>query len=162
MEQKETQCQLLKTWGCLAEVNLSEPKKRKLGPKTVDCLFLGYAHNSTTYRFLVVKSNTPEQNVNTIMESRDASFFEDIFPMRAAGSTSQSEDRHSHEHSLENYTQLEQNDEKFEDEHLVDDAPRRSQRQKIAKSFGDNFIVYLVDDVPKTLPEAYASHDAEY
>ena len=96
------------------------------------------------------------------MESRDASFFEDIFPMRAAGSTSQSEDRHSHEHSLENYTQLEQNDEKSEDEHLVDDAPRRSQRQKIAKSFGDNFIVYLVDDVPKTLPEAYVSHDAEY
>ena len=133
----------LKTWGCLAEVNLSEPKKRKLGPKTVDCLFLGYAHNSTTYRFLVVKSNTPEQNVNTIMESRDASFFEDIFPMRAAGSTSQSEDRHSHEHSLENYTQLEPNDEKSKDEHLVDDAPRRSKRQITVKSFGDDFIVYL-------------------
>ena len=96
------------------------------------------------------------------MVSRDASFFEDIFPMRAAGSTSQSKNKHTHEHSLENYTQPEPNDVKSEDEHLVDDAPRRSQRQKIAKSFGDNFIVYLVDDVPKTLPEAYASHDAEY
>ena len=44
----------------------------------------------------------------------------------------------------------------------VDDAPRRSKRQRVAKSFGDDFIVYLVDDVPKTLPGAYASPDAEY
>ena len=29
-------------------------------------------------------------------------------------------------------------------------------------SFGDDFIVYLVDDVPKKLPEAYASPDVEY
>jgi hypothetical protein len=31
------------TWGCLAKVHVSPPKKRKLGPKTVDCVFLGYA-----------------------------------------------------------------------------------------------------------------------
>ena len=106
-------------------------------------MFLGYAHNSIAYRFLVVKSDTPKQNVNTIMESRDASFFEDIFPMKAAGSTSQRENIFTHEHSLENYTQPEPNDEKFEDEHLVDDAPRRSKRQITVKSFGDDFIVYL-------------------
>jgi hypothetical protein len=83
-------------WGCLAKVNLPVPKKRKLGPQTVDCAFLGYAHNNTTYRFLVIKSGTPEQDVNTIMESRDASFFEDIFLMKAAGSTSLSENNHTH------------------------------------------------------------------
>ena len=121
-------------------------------------MFLGYAHNSIAYRFLVVKFDTPEQNVNTIMESRYASFFEDIFPMKAAGSTSQRENIFTHEHSLENYTQPEPNDEKSEDEHLVDDAPQRSKRPEIAKFFGDDFIVYLVDDVPNTLPEAYASH----
>ena len=49
-----------------------------------------------------------------------------------------------------------------EDNDKVDDAPRRSKRQRIAKSFGDVFIVYLVDDVPKTLLEAYASPDVEY
>ena len=49
-----------------------------------------------------------------------------------------------------------------EDNDKVDDAPRRSKRQRVAKSFGDDFIVYLVDDVPKTLSEAYASPDAEY
>jgi hypothetical protein len=41
----------LRTWGCLAKVNLLELKKRKFGPKTIDCAFLGYAQNNTTYRF---------------------------------------------------------------------------------------------------------------
>src|SRR6266542_2669504 len=46
----------LRTWGCLAKVNIPISKKRKLGPKTVDCVFLGYAQWSIAYRFLVVKS----------------------------------------------------------------------------------------------------------
>jgi hypothetical protein len=40
-------------------------------------------------------------------------------------------------------------------------APRRSKRQRTGKYFSDAFIVYLVDDTPKTLAEAYASPDAE-
>jgi hypothetical protein len=80
----------------LTKVNLPEPKKRKLGPKTIDCAFLGYEHKNTTYRFFVIKSDAPEQNVNTIMESRDALFIENIFAMRAAGSTSLSENNHTH------------------------------------------------------------------
>ena len=35
-----------------------------------------------------------------------------------------------------------------EDNDKVDDAPHRSKRQRVAKSFGDDFIIYLVDDVP--------------
>jgi hypothetical protein len=66
----------------LAKVNIPEPKKRKLGPKTVDCIFIGYAQNSPAYRFLIVKYATPEMIVDTIMESKDATFFENIFPMR--------------------------------------------------------------------------------
>ena len=42
------------------------------------------------------------------------------------------------------------------------EAPRRSKRQKTAKSFGDDFIVYLVDDTPRTIEEAYSSPDADY
>ena len=38
----------------------------------------------------------------------------------------------------------------------------RSKRQRTAKSFGDDFIVYLVDDTPRTISEAYASPDADY
>ena len=94
------------------------------------------------------------------MESHDVSFFEDVYPMRT---TSNSE--------TQNFTQSEiiappePNSEPFtydEDYDKVDDAPHISKRQRVAKFFGDDFIVYLVDDVPKTLPEAYVSPDAEY
>ena len=42
------------------------------------------------------------------------------------------------------------------------EAPKRSKRQRIAKSFGDDFIVYLVDDTPSSISEAYASPNADY
>ena len=33
----------LKVWGCLTKVAVPKPKKVKVGPKTVDCVFIGYA-----------------------------------------------------------------------------------------------------------------------
>ena len=78
---RRTTLSYLRTWGCLAKVNVSIPKKRKLGPKTVDCVSLGYAKNNVGYRLLVVKSEVPDQKVGTIMESKDATFFKDIFPI---------------------------------------------------------------------------------
>ena len=33
----------LKVWGCLAKVTVPKPKKVKVGPKTIDCVFIGYA-----------------------------------------------------------------------------------------------------------------------
>ena len=33
----------LKVWGCLAKIMLPEPKKRKFGSQTCDCVFIGYA-----------------------------------------------------------------------------------------------------------------------
>jgi hypothetical protein len=41
------------------------------------------------------------------------------------------------------------------------EVPVRNKRQRIAKSFGDDFIVYLVDDTPTSIIEAYASPDAD-
>ena len=38
---------------------------------------------------------------------------------------------------------------------------RKSKRQRTAKSFGDDYIVYLVDDIPRTIEEAYSSPDAD-
>ena len=46
----------LKVWGYLAKVDIPIPKKVKIGPKTVDCVFMGYAYNSSAYRFLIHKS----------------------------------------------------------------------------------------------------------
>jgi hypothetical protein len=39
-------------------------------------VFLGYAHNSIAYRFFVVKSEVYDMHVDTIFESRDATFLE--------------------------------------------------------------------------------------
>jgi hypothetical protein len=67
------------TWGYLAKVNVPINKKRKLAPKTMYCVFLGYAHHSTAYRFLVIKSEIHDVNIDTVLESRDVTFFENIF-----------------------------------------------------------------------------------
>jgi hypothetical protein len=57
----------LRTWRCLAKVNIPIPKKQKLRPKTVDYIFLGYAPRSVGYRFLVVKFKVPNIHVYYIM-----------------------------------------------------------------------------------------------
>jgi hypothetical protein len=44
-------------------------KKRKLGPKIVDCVLLGYAHHSIAYRFLVIKSEIFDVHVDTFSVS---------------------------------------------------------------------------------------------
>jgi hypothetical protein len=64
----------------LAKVNVPINKKRKLGLKTMDCVFLGYSHHSTAYRFLVIKSEIYDVHIDTFLESRDVTFFENIFP----------------------------------------------------------------------------------
>ncbi|KAK1678286.1 hypothetical protein QYE76_039134 [Lolium multiflorum] len=54
------------------------------------------------------------------------------------------------EQSHENVTEKDDNE-----------APKRSKRRRIEKSFGDDLIVYLVDDTPTSIAEAYASPDAD-
>ena len=49
----------LKVWGCLAKVAVPPPKKVSIGPKTVDCIFIGYAHNSSAYKFMVYLTYIP-------------------------------------------------------------------------------------------------------
>jgi hypothetical protein len=56
----------LHTWGYLAKVNVLISKKHNLGPKTVDYVFLGYAHHSIAYRFFVVKFEVSDMHVDTI------------------------------------------------------------------------------------------------
>ena len=46
----------LQMWGCLAKVAVPTSKKVKIGPKIVDCIFIGYTDNSSAYRFLVYES----------------------------------------------------------------------------------------------------------
>ena len=98
----------------------------------MDCVFLGYAHCSTTYRFLIVKSEVSDLHVDTIMESRDATFFENIFPMKDMhNSTSQANDLTPEsiipiEHSEHTREQILEKDGSI--------VLRRSKRQRIEKS----------------------------
>jgi hypothetical protein len=153
----------LHTWGCLAKVNIPIPKKCKLGPKTMDCIFLGYAQRSIGYRYLVVKSEVPDMHVNTIMESRDATFFENMFPMKDMHSTTRISCEIKPESSTSDYYFEQPHENVFEDVHEKDDneSPTRIKRRRTAKSFGDDFIVYFVDDTPTSISEAYASPDVD-
>jgi hypothetical protein len=45
-----------------------------------------------------------------------------------------------------------------EDNNIV---ARKSKRRRVAKSFGEDYIIYLVDDTPTTIAEAYSSLDAD-
>ena len=59
-------------------------------PKTIDCIFIGYAYNNTAYQFLIHESNIPDIHKNTIMESRNSSFFKDVFPCKSREESSSS------------------------------------------------------------------------
>ena len=63
------------------------------------------------YRFLIINSSVLEMAVDTIMESRDATFFENEFPMKNAPSTAGHEFIIPHEHK--NFTPIEQTEEPY-------------------------------------------------
>ena len=44
-----------------------------------DTAFIGYAKNTTTYRFLVIKSKNGLVEVNSIIKTKNVNFFENIF-----------------------------------------------------------------------------------
>ena len=52
-------------------------------------------------------------------------------------------------------------------QHLEDDVednnetPKMSKRQRTAKSYSDDFLVYLINDTLSSILEAYASEDAD-
>lgn len=65
----------LKVWGCLAKVGLPQFRRTNVGPKTFDCVFVGYALNNAAYRFMSLSDNS-------VCESRDVEFFVHIFPLK--------------------------------------------------------------------------------
>jgi hypothetical protein len=60
----------------------------------------------------------------------------------------------------ENFDNVEHTPEPIHDE-IDSEAPRRNKRPRTAKSFRDDFTIYLMDDTPKTIVEAFASPDAD-
>ena len=136
-------------WGCLAKVAVPIPKKVKIGPKIVDCVFIGDAHNSSAYRFLIHKSEIIDMHANTIIESRNASFFENVFPYKSTHKSNSS--KRTHDTAIGS-SQGQQDD----------GEPRRSKRTRTSKSFGPDFLTYLLEDEPQSFKEVMSSPEAPY
>jgi hypothetical protein len=111
--------------------------------------------------FLIINSSVPEMVVDTIMESRDATFFEDEFPMKNNSPSISSHDSISIPKSYELivHADVKSHEEVLEEDNNI--VTQKSKRQRVAKSFGEDFIIYLVDDTPTTIVEAYSSLDAD-
>ncbi|KAJ9562187.1 LOW QUALITY PROTEIN: hypothetical protein OSB04_007347 [Centaurea solstitialis] len=146
----------LKVWGCVAYYRTPDPKRSKLGARAIKSVFVGYAHNSTTYRLL-------DNDSGVIVESRDVDFFEDKF----------SKDAENSQRTLD--TNLPRISRKIQKPHkglmnLVEVLEKE-------KRLGDDFQFYLVEgsrkkvtrevilsinvnDEPKTFKEAMSSRDA--
>jgi hypothetical protein len=151
------------TWGCLAKVNVPINKKCKLGPKIVNCVFLGYAHHSIVYRFLVMKSEVPNVHVHIFLESCDVTFAKNIFPIKnlyGMSSLPANVIADTTPEPSKNFDHVEHTPEPIHED-IDSKASRRSKRPRNAKSFGDDFIIYLVDDTPKTIIETFASPDTD-
>ena len=146
-----------RVWGCLAKVNIPEPKRKKIGPKTVDAIFVRYSLDSNTYRFLVINSEISEISNNTLIESRDATFFENVFPFKSRSVpiflpylSSSSDDP-----STSNIPYIPKDP-------IPELELRRSKRGKIEKNFGDGFYTFSVEDIPTSYQEAMHSPDSSF
>ncbi|KAI3758100.1 hypothetical protein L6452_05648 [Arctium lappa] len=82
------------------------------------------------------------------MESRNASFFEDVFPcFNKEDQTSSSKDKEI----------VREDEQVLSEEEEVE--PRRSKRARVEKSFGPDFLTYVVESEPKTYHEAITSSE---
>ena len=141
-EGRKPNLEYLKVWRCLAKVMLPEPRRRKFGSRSCDCVFIGYACKISCYRFIVIKSDILESY--TIIESENAIFFEHVFPLK------------NKEKMLHDSIEI-SND-------FVDDVQeiRRSKRARKEKDYGNDFLAYVVEDEPVSYYDAIKSIDAHF
>ncbi|GKB82555.1 zinc finger, CCHC-type containing protein, partial [Tanacetum coccineum] len=154
-------------WGeAMTVVRLPDPKRKTLGEKGIDCIFVGYAEHSKAYRFYVIKPNDCV-SINSIIESRDAIFDENRF-----SSIPRPKD------IIPNLEES-QRDDHSDDVPSETPEPLRGKRARKAKSYGFDFQLYLVEgprdqvgsqysycysieEDPRTYNEAMQSRDAAF
>lgn len=145
---KQPSYKRMKVWGCLAKVQIPLPKRTKLGQKIVDCVYLGPAKNSAAYRFLVYRSNVKDISKNTIIESVEADFFENIFPYK----DKEKQISNPRKRVFDDQLYLDQRDNNSEVQQ-ENDEPIRSKRAKVSKDFVPDYMTYIVNEEPTTLLE---------
>ncbi|KAD5960228.1 hypothetical protein E3N88_11700 [Mikania micrantha] len=156
----------------LAVVRITDPKRKNLGERVIDCIFIGYAENSKAYRFYVLEPND-YVSINTVIESRDAIFDEDRFTSMPRPKDAIQNSQSGIYNPVENVS-LERNDRA-----VVFTECRKSKRARKAKYFGHEFHLYLVEGTrnvveyqyqycfniekdPKTYNEEITSRDVDF
>ena len=123
-----------------------DPKITKLGKKVTTCAFLGYASNSTAYRFFIREDNI-------VIESGYAIFHENKFLFDTKNSGDQRIEQNILSLPSSSTSTL-------KNKEVVDFDLRRSKRTRVEKDFGPDFYVFNVENDPLTLKEALSSHDS--
>ncbi|KAF3659675.1 hypothetical protein FXO38_12517 [Capsicum annuum] len=68
---KKPNLKYFKVWRCLTKVQVPIPKRIKIGLKTVDCVFIGYAKSSKAYDMLILSRDISDINATKrILESK--------------------------------------------------------------------------------------------
>ena len=96
------------------------------------------------------ESENPNIHKNAIMEARNALFFENVFPCKSKYGSSSSK--------RTNETVNEESHDS-EDEQGVQTKPKRSKRTRVEKSFGLEFLTYLLENEPQNYEEAVSSSE---
>ncbi|KAL8107110.1 hypothetical protein AgCh_023776 [Apium graveolens] len=165
-KKRKTSLSYLRVWGFFAKVLVPEHKRKKLGLKIIDCIFLGYLKTTTTMRFLVLKSDMDGIVVNKIVEFRDTTFFEEVFPMKTGIPLGNSEDdptctlSYVPDH-VEKIKNMGVDPGSISTPNQVQE-PIRSKRAKIVKDLGSDFITYNVEDEPLTFCQAMDSSELRH
>ncbi|GKB14277.1 zinc finger, CCHC-type containing protein, partial [Tanacetum coccineum] len=156
----------LRVWGCRAVVRIPDPKRKTLGEKGIDCIFVGHAEHSKAYRFYIIEPND-SVSINSIIESRDAIFDENRFSSipRPKNIIPNSDESQRDDHSDDVPSEIPE--------------PRKGKRVRKAKSYGSDFQLYLVEgsrdqvgsqysycysieEDPRTYNEAMQSRDSAF
>ncbi|KAL0463457.1 UNVERIFIED_CONTAM: hypothetical protein Slati_0233300 [Sesamum latifolium] len=139
--------------------------QKKLGPKTVDVVFLGFVETSYALRFLVIKSEISGIKVNTIVEFRDVIFLEDVLSMKTGIPSSVSIDDSLASTSIpehvEKMSNVRVNLSSTNLTHEESDEPRQSKRARVIKDFRSDLVTYNIEDDPITFKDVMASSEAK-
>ncbi|GKB60733.1 hypothetical protein Tco_0916919 [Tanacetum coccineum] len=121
-------------------VRLLDPKLKTLCERGIECIFVGYAEHSKAFMFYVIEPNK-SVSINTIIESRDAIFNENIFSSIPRPS------QRSLINGTEDIDGLVVPEEVTKEVVAQQPEPelRKGKRNRTLKNFGPEFQLYLIE-----------------
>ncbi|GJR08700.1 zinc finger, CCHC-type containing protein [Tanacetum coccineum] len=124
----------------IAVVRLPDSKRKTLGEKGINCIFVGYAEHSKAYRFYVIEPNE-FVSINSNIESRDAIFDENHFS------------------SIPRPKDIIPNVQESQRDDHYDEVPIEGSRDHVRSQYS---YCYSIEEDPRTYDEAMQSRDAAF